>query len=394
MANNMKKQGTILLYDLMAQARSFPDTIVLGRGDPDFHTPTHIVDDTQEAIRAHASDFVPAEGILPLRQAIARRIKAINGIEVDPETEIVVTNGGQEALFLMVLATITQGDELIVPEPNYNTYIDSLRFVGGVKVAVPTYAKDDFRVSPEQVRNAITDRTRAILLVSPNNPTAAVISPNDMQSFLQIAIEHDLLILADDIYDLFVYDNFEHCSPASLPGGKERTLTLNALSKVYAMTGWRIGWIAGPSDLMQSVKSFKAAITGGTSILSQYGAIAALEGPQQSRYKMRESYERRRRTVLNALDEMGLSYGLPRGGQFVYVDIKSTGYGSMELAYKILQEQHVLVYPGSAFSEGSEHYLRITFLQPEEKLREGLERMKATIEQIKLETASVGPAIK
>ena len=381
MVNN-KKQGTDLLYDLIAQAKSFSDTIILGRGDPDFDTPPHIIDAAYEAMREHGSGYAPPEGILPLRKAIARRVKEVNDIDVDAESEVVVTNGGQEALFLMVVATVAAGEEMIVPEPNYNTYNDSLRFVGGVKVAVPTYAKDDFHVAPEQVREAITERTRALLLVSPNNPTAGVISPSDMRAFVQLATDHDLLILADDIYDLFVYDDFEHCSPASLPGGKERTLTLNALSKAYAMTGWRIGWIVGPADLMARVKQLKAAVTGGTSIISQYAAVAALEGPQEPMQAMRQAYVRRRRIVLDALDEMGMSYGLPKGGQFVYADITHTGYSSAELAQKILQEQHVLVYPGSAFSKAREQYLRMTFLQPEDKLREGLQRMKRAIESI------------
>lgn len=383
MANNdKKKQGTDLLYDLIAQARSFSDTIILGRGDPDFDTPEHIIDAAERAMHDHGSEYVPPEGVPALRQAIARRVKEVNDIDVDPETEVVVTNGGQEALFLMVLATVASGDEVIVPEPNYNTYNDSLRFVGGVKVAVPTYARDDFHASPEEVRKAITERTRALLLVSPNNPTAGVISPADMHTFVEMAAEHDLLILADDIYDLFVYDEFEHSSPASLPGGKERTLTLNALSKAYAMTGWRLGWIVGPADLMDAVRRLKAAVTGGTSVVSQYAAVAALEGPQEPMQKMREAYVRRRRIVLEALDEMGLRYGMPKGGQFVYADITHTGFSSAELAQKILQEQHVLVYPGSAFSKAREQYLRMTFLQPEDKLREGLQRMKVAMDSI------------
>ena len=383
MANdNKKKQGTDLLYALIAQARSYPDTIIMGRGDPDFDTPEHIIDAAEEAMLEHGAEATPPEGILPLREAIARRVKEVNNVDVDPQKEVVVTNGGQEALFLMVLATLSEGDEMIVPEPNYNTYNDSMRFTGAVKVAVPTYAKDDFHATPQAVREAITDRTRALLLVSPNNPTAGVISREDMEAFVQLAVEHDLLMLADDIYDLFVYDEFEHCTPAAFPGGKERTLTLNALSKAYAMTGWRLGWIVGPADLMARVRQLKAAVTGGTSIISQYAAIAALTGPQEPIKAMRDAYVQRRRLVLDALDEMGLHYGMPQGGQFVYADITHTGFSSAELAQKILEEQHVLVYPGSAFSQAREQYIRMTFLQPEDKLREGLERMKLAMEAI------------
>lgn len=377
-----KKQGTNLLYQLIAEARSYPDTIILGRGDPDFDTPAHIIEAAKEAMVQNHGEFVPPEGILSLRQAIAERVKRINNIDVDPETEIVVTNGGQEALFLMVLAVLDKGDEMIVPEPNYNTYHDSMKFADAVKVSVSTSAEDDFYIDPAAVRAAITPKTRALLLVSPNNPTAGVIAEPEMKQMIQIAEENDLIILADDIYDLFIYDDYKHVSPASLPGGKARTLTLNALSKAYAMTGWRLGWITGPADLMARVKELKAAVSGGTSIISQYAGLAALTGSQEPVQMMAETYKRRRRVVLDALDEMGIKYGVPQGGQFVFADISFTGMDSAELAQKILSEQHVLVYPGSAFDKARAQYIRMTFLQPEEKLREGLEKMKLTMKSL------------
>jgi aminotransferase len=377
-----RKKGTDLLYALIAEARGYPDTIVLGRGDPDFDTPPHIVAAAREAMTKHANDFTPPEGMPALLEAIAERVKRINNIDVDPETEVVVTNGGQEALFLMVLAAIGEGEELLVPEPNYNTYNDALRFARGVKVGVPTYPNEDFRVDPERVRQAITERTRGMLLVSPNNPCASVIAPEDVRDLIEIAQENDLLILADDIYDLFIYDDFVHLSPASVPGGKDRTLTLNALSKAFSMTGWRTGWIVGPADLMSQVKQLKAAATGATSIIAQHAALAALTGPQDAVSEMREAYVRRRRIVLDALDAMGISYGVPQGGQFIFADIGFTGMSCVDLAQKILTDQHVLVYPGSAFTKDRDNYLRITFLQPEEKLREGLGRMKLAMDKI------------
>ena len=377
-----KAEGTNLLYQLIGEARTYDDVIVMGRGDPDFDTPPHIVAAAKDAMVNHHADYSPPEGLPALREAIADRVKRVNNIDVDPSTEVVVTNGGQEALFLMVLAVLSPGDEMIVPEPNYNTYADSLAFAGGVKVEVQTYAQDDFRADPADVRAAISDRSRALLLVSPNNPAASVISPSDMREMLDIAVSNDLMILADDIYDLFVYDDFKHVSPASLPGGKERTLTLNALSKAYSMTGWRLGWIVGPADLMARVKELKAAISGGTSIISQHAGIAALTGPQDAVEMMAEAYRRRRRLVLDALDAMGMKYGLPQGGQFVFADIGFTGMDSGEVAQRILSEQHVLAYPGSAFSKDRKDYLRMTFLQPEDQLIEGLERMKVAMQNM------------
>lgn len=377
-----KKQGTDLLYELIGIARTFPDTIILGRGDPDFDTPAHIVEAATKAMREHGQDYVPPEGLLALRQAIARRTKTINGFDVDPATEVVVTNGGQEALFLMIVAALNPGDEIIVPEPNYNTYVDAVTFARGIKVGLPSHAENNFRVTPQQIRDAITDRTRALLMVSPNNPTASVISPEDTAEYLEIAKENDLVIIADDIYDLFVYDDFKHSNPSTMPGGKARTMTLNALSKAYSMTGWRLGWIVGPADLMQKVAKLKTAVTGGTSIVSQYAGLAALEGPMEPVKDMRDTYVRRRRIVLDALDDMGIKYGMPQGGQFVFADVGFTGMDVADLARKILVDQHVLAYPGSAFDRERGQYLRMTFLQPEEKLREGLRRMKLVIDEI------------
>jgi aspartate/methionine/tyrosine aminotransferase len=203
-----------------------------------------------------------------------------------------------------------------------------------------------------------------------------------VRALVKIAEEADLMILADDIYDRFVFDDYEHLSPASLPGAKARTLTLNALSKTYAMTGWRVGWVVGPADLIAQVKRLKAAVSGPNSIVAQHAGLAALLGPQDVVDEMHATYARRRKLVMDALDQMDIPYGMPQGGQFIFADISFTGMSSLELAQRILEEQHVLAYPGMAFGEGWEHCLRITFLQPEEKLREGLEKMRVTMQGI------------
>ena len=382
MSEQKKKRGTEVLYHLISQVRGYDDAIVLSRGDPDFDTPGHIIKAAKDAMENKLPEPSPAEGLLVVREAIAERVERVNGASFDPNTEIVFTNGGQEALFLMVVAAIGEGDSLLVPEPNYNTYKDSVTFARGQIVSMPTYAEEAFRVDPDRVRQTITPETRALLLVSPNNPAASVISREDQLKLIQIAQEKDLIIIADDIYDLILYDEFVHTSPASLPGGKERTLTLNALSKTYAMTGWRAGWVAGPADLMTRVRDLKAAVSGPASLVSQYAALAALTGPQDEANAMREAYSQRRRIVLDYLDDMGFTYGTPQGGQFVFVDVKHTGMGSIELAQRILDEAHVLAYPGGAFSEDMDNFLRITFLQPEEQLIQGLGRMKAAMDVI------------
>lgn len=377
-----KKEGTRFLYALIAEARTYPDAIVLGRGDPDLDTPPHIIDAAQDAMLNDPIGDVPLEGLLVLREAIAERLKEVNDIDVDPESEVVVTNGAQEALFLMVVAGLDEGEELLVPDPNYNAYNDAVGFAGGTKVTVPTYLEEDFRVDPERMRAAITDRTRAMLLVSPGNPSGSVIAPEDVRELVGIAEENDLIIFADDTYDRFVYDDYEHLSPASVPGGRRRTLTVNTLSKTYAMTGWRVGWLVGPADLVGVIKELKAAVTGGSPVFAQYAALAALRSSGETVDKMREIYSRRRRIILDALDGMGIPYGMPQGGQFVLANISVTGLKDMELVERVLSEQHVMIYPVSAFSDGWDDYVRITFLQPEEKLREGLERISLTIDKV------------
>ncbi len=370
------KKGTDLLYALIAQASQYSDTIVMGRGDPDFDTPAHIVAAAGKAMTENGNDYSPPEGILPLREAIAARVKQYNNFEVDPETEVVVTNGGQEALFLMTLAAVGPGEEMLTPDPNYNTYNDALRFVGASHVPITTTAESSFRVDPVAMEAAITPKTRAMLLVSPNNPAASVIAPDDVRALVKLAEARDLLILSDEIYDRFVYDDFEHLSPAAVPGGHERTLTLNALSKAFSMTGWRLGWVVGPADLIAQVKALKAAISGPNSIVAQYAGLAALTGPQEPVDEMYAEYTKRRRMVLDALDAMDIPYGIPQGGQFVFADISFTGMSSLDLAQKILEEEHVLAYPGAAFGPSWENCIRVTFLQPEDKLRDGLERME------------------
>lgn len=377
-----QEEGTALMYKLLDEAHDYKNVVPLGRGDPDFDTPPHAIVAARQAMLEHANQQTPPEGLLALREAIAARVKRLNGIDVNPETEVCVTNGGVEALRLMLLTVLQEGDGLIFPEPNYNSYRDSLRFVGGVLQPVISEPGDGFRMRPAAVRAAITDKTRAILLISPGNPSANVIQPEDMAEMVNIAIEHDLIILSDEIYDTFIFDDFKHISPAALPGGKERTLTLNAVSKAYAMTGWRVGWVVGPADLMLRFKELKRAMTGGLSVVKQYAALSALTGPQDTSRMMADVLTARRKIVLDALDEMGIPYGVPQGGQFLFADVSVTGMRDVELAYKFLRDQQVLTIPGSCFGSPNEDYIRIAFLTTEENLREGMRRIKCVIDEV------------
>jgi aspartate/methionine/tyrosine aminotransferase len=380
-----KLRGMPLTYALMDQARQYSNVIALGRGDPDFDTPPHIVEAARDAMRHASGERPPVEGLPALRRAIAERVRTYNGIGVDPETEVVVTNGGQEAVCLMTIAALGAGDGLVVSDPNYNTYLDALRFVRGERIAVPTFARESFRIDPARVRAAVdaAPSAKAMLLVSPGNPSAAVIAPDDVRALVDLAAERGLTILADEIYDRFLYDGAEHLSPASLPDGAPRTLTLNALSKAFAMTGWRTGWVVGPAHLMARVREAKAAITGGTSVVSQYAAMAALTGPQDSVDEMRAVLARRRRIVTEAFDDLGFIYGVPQGGQFIFADASSVGISALELALRAIDEEQLLIAPGSSFGEQWASHVRVTFLQPEDVLVEAMARLKRVVARVR-----------
>lgn len=375
--------GTPLVYSLMDELKRYPDGISLGRGDPDFTTPSHILDAVRAWLDAPEADLrAPGAVRSELLAAIAARLRAVNGIDVDPATEIVLTQGGQEALFLMAQTALGPGDEIIVPEPNYSSYADATAFAGAVSVPIKTRLDENFVLDPDRVRAAVTPRTRALVMVSPNNPTAAVLSPDRVKALAGIAEEHDLIILADDIYDCFLYDGHVHTSPASLPGMKARTLTLNALSKMYAMTGWRVGWVAGPARMIQQVARIKEATSGDVSLLSQRAGIAALTGPQDGIFEMQAAYGRRRRIVMDALNGMGLRYGVPQGGQFILVDISPTGLGSLDLARRLLEEGHVLVSPGISYGDSWNGFIRMTLLQPEPALSEAMRRIAHVVARL------------
>ena len=367
---------TSQVYALMQKAKSYKNHIALGRGDPDFDTPEPVLAKTEELLRRPKPASIPVEGIPELRRAIAERVARMNGINVDPDTEVIVTNGGQEALFLMVRSVIGKDDEIVLPEPNYNTYKDAISFAGGVRVGVPTKREDSFRADPGLVEAAVSSRTKAIVLASPNNPSGAVISPEDHREFVSMAERHDLKILSDEIYDFFVYDDLQHLSPATLPGARDRTITLNAVSKMYAMTGWRAGWLVGEAALIEPIKRLKAALNGGTSLISQLGALAALQTDDSVPLEMKRALVRRRAIVMQGLDRIGIPYGIPQGGQFIFADINRLKMGSLAFCEWILENCQVLLYPGATYGADFDDSLRITFLQNESKLEDAMHRIE------------------
>ena len=376
------ESGTELRYKMMEMAARLDDVIPLGRGDPDLDTPVHIVQAAKDAIRRGAAqELLPPEGLFELRQAISAKLLRDNGIQADPHSEVLVATGGQEALFLIVQALVNPGDEILMPDPRYTSYDGAIQLAGGKVVPVPTYQEDDFDLRPEEVEARITPKTKMLLLITPSNPTSGVISPENLIKLAEIAIDNDLIVVSDEIYEYFVYDDAVHLSIASLPGMAERTVTLNGVSKAYAMTGWRVGYVAGPAPAIAAMRRLKIAASRATSAVSQWAAHAALAGPQACIADFYRIYDERRQVMMAGLDEMGFIYGRPRGAFYVFPNASSVGLPAEDLCYLLLKEGRVLVFPGTAFGESGSQYLRISFLAPKEQLQEALARMQRTLAQ-------------
>ncbi|NLE77483.1 MAG: pyridoxal phosphate-dependent aminotransferase [Chloroflexi bacterium] len=374
------EKGTSIRYEMMELAKTLPDVIALGRGDPDQDTPAHIVQAAKDALRRGAAlQPAPAEGLFELRQAIADKLRRENNVLVDPATEVLVTGGGQEALFFLIQSLLNPGDEVLVPDPRYTSYDAAIHVAGGKIVPVPTYQEDSFDLRPEEVEKRIGPKSKVLLLVTPGNPTSGVISPKSIRRLAEIAQERNLIVISDEIYEKFIYDDAQHMSIASLPGMKERTITLNGVSKTYAMTGWRVGYVAAPASIIAAMRAMKISANRGTSVISQWGAHAAFTGPQDCVERFRRIYDERRQIMMQGLDEMGFTYGRPKGAFYAFPDASSVGISAEELSYLFLKEGRVLIFPGNAFGESGGQYLRISLLAPKERLQEAVARMKRTI---------------
>ena len=370
--------GTQLRYALMDLAKTVPDAIALGRGDPDLATPEPIVRAADRALRRGRLPVAPLQGLPELRDAVAARAAIDHGVAAGPES-VLITTGGQEALFLAVNTLLGPGDEVLVPDPRYTSYDQAIENCGATSVPVPTFAEDGFDLRAEEVEARITERTKALLLVTPSNPTGGILTADNARKIAALARTHGFVVLADEIYGRFVWPPYEAVSIASLPGMGERTITIGGLSKTYAMTGWRVGYVIAPSDVIEAMGRLKASTTGPVATLSQIAAVAALGPDQSSVDRFREIYLERRRILAEGLSEMGLTYGDPRGGFFFWVNSRGTGLRALELSYLLLQEARVLIFPGTAFGEAWGDYLRVTTLQPTEVLSEAVHRMHGVV---------------
>jgi aminotransferase len=355
-------------------AAGLDDVIALGRGDPDFHTPQHIVDAAKAALDANQHHYTGPTGIAPLREAIAAHLAERYKLDYGPD-EIVVTAGAQEAIMLTMLGLCSPGDEVLITSPRFTTYDTAVRLCGGVPVPVPTSEADDFALDVDEIERRITPRTRMFVLVSPNNPTGAVTPPDRIRAIAELARRHDLIIVADEIYARMIYAPNEHLSIATLEGMKERTITLNGFSKTYAMTGWRVGYLAAPADLVDMLTEPRHTLSINACTISQYAALAALEGPQEPIDAMMDEYAERRAWLMPALDEAGFTYGHPGGAFYVYTNVSSSGLPAPEFCESLLRETGVMVFPGTMFGDDSTDYIRISYLQPLPLIQEAVARL-------------------
>ncbi len=350
------------------------DVIALGRGDPDFHTPTHIVEAAKAALDSDKHHYTGPTGIPALREAIAANLGARYGLDYGAD-EIVVTAGAQEAIMLTMLGLCSEGDEVLITSPRFTTYDTAVRLCGGTPVPVPTFERDDFALDPAEIEARITPRTRIFVLVSPNNPTGAVTPPAVIRAIADLAVRHDLVVVADEIYGRLIYPPNEHLSIATLPRMRDRTVTLNGFSKTYAMTGWRVGYLAAPADVVEMLTEPRHTLSINSCTISQYAALAALTGPQEPIDAMIREYDERRRWLMPALTAAGFTYGHPGGAFYIYTNVSSTGLPAPEFCERLLRETGVMLFPGTMFGDAGSDYIRISYLQPLPLIREAMERI-------------------
>jgi aminotransferase len=356
-------------------AATMEDVISLGIGEPDFVTPEPILEAGVASLRRGETQYTSNSGTIELRRALSRHLEKLYGVAYRPEDEILITVGVSEALYLAMTATIEPGDEVIVPEPCFVSYAPEVSFAGGTPVTVPTTVADDFRVTAETIAQAVTPRTKALLIGYPNNPTGAVMTHQMMADIAAVAREHDLLLVSDEIYDQLVYGVEHVCVPA-LPGVRERSILLGGFSKDYAMTGWRIGYACAPAELLAAMRKVHQYTIMSAPTTAQAAALVALEQGEEHVARMRAEYDRRRRLIVDGFNTLGLDCFEPRGAFYAFPSIRRSGMSSEDFAMRLLEEEEVAVVPGEAFGESGRGFVRASYATAYEAIEEALNRIE------------------
>ncbi len=353
------------------------DIIALAGGDPDFPTPPHVVEAAFQAIQKGATHYpAPMKGIMPLLEAIAAKMEQENHLHCDPRTDIVVTPGGKWAIYLALAALINPGDEIIYLEPVWVSYPPMIKLAGGQPVAVSLSAADNYRITEQLLLAKVTPFTKAIMLNTPSNPTGRVLTWEELKAITKVAIEHDLYIIADEIYEKLVFDDHKHISIGSLPGMGERTLTINGLSKAYAMTGWRLGWLAGPTPIIKAATRMNSQTVSSAATFTMHAAVAALQGPQDFVEEMRLSYQARRDFMVKALNEIeGIACQNVEGAFYLFPSFPGSSKDSLGLAEALLDHAGIAGTPGIAFGSSGEGHVRFSIATAMGDLERAVERL-------------------
>ncbi len=374
----LKPSGIRKFFDIAA---TMEDVISLGIGEPDFSTPEPVIEAGIASLRRGDTHYTSNHGILELRIAVADHLKHLYQVSYDPFREIVMTVGVSEALYLTFTAILNPGDEVIIPTPCFVSYQAEVILAGGVAVEVPTNMENNFEPDPKLIENAITPRTKAIFIGYPNNPTGAVARRETLLEIANIAEKHNLIVISDEIYDRLVYD-FEHVCFASLPGMQARTILMGGFSKAYAMTGWRIGYVAGPQAFIDMLVRVHQYSVMSAPTISQYAALEALKTGEPYVQEMLKEYDRRRRLIVSGLNALGLDTFEPKGAFYAFPYVGNTGMDDEVFAERLLKEEKVAVVPGRSFGDSGKDFVRCSYATAYEKIEQALERMQRFLKRI------------
>lgn len=376
----IKPSGIRKFFDI---ANEMEDVISLSVGEPDFNTPWHIRQKAVETLEKGKTRYTPNRGFIALREEISNFINRSYQVEYNPQTDILVTVGGSEAIDLCVRSLINPGDEVLIPQPSFVCYVPITQMAGGVPVIIETKAESCFKLTAEALEEKITDKTKLLVLPYPNNPTGAVMREDELKSIAEVVKKHNLFVLSDEIYSELTYGDKSHVCFSAIDGMKERCVVVNGLSKSHSMTGWRIGYAAGPKEIISMMTKLHQFAIMSAPTMSQYAAIEALKNGEEDIQDMRQQYDMRRRLIVSELNKMGLPCFEPEGAFYVFPSVKATGMSSMEFSEKLIYSKRVAVVPGDAFGDCGEGYLRISYSYSIKHITEALTRIKIFLDELK-----------
>lgn len=383
LANSITRQKGSSIRKMFNMAQTMENVISFALGEPGFSTPQHIGEAACQAIKEGKTHYTVNAGIPELRNVLSEKMADRKGIRFNPDSEIIVTSGGVEALFLSFKALLNPGDEVIIGTPAFPNYFGMVELCDAKLVMVPLLEEDEFRYNVENIRKAITDKTKVIMINSPSNPIGSVTGEAILRDIAALCVENDLYLMTDEVYQDFIYGDVPYFSIATCNGMKERTLIIDSFSKTYSMTGWRCGFVLGPQAVISQMVKMQESIVSCVNTPTQYAAVAALNGPQDVLKIMLDQYNENRELMLNEINSMkGISLRMAQGAFYAFVNIKETGMTSEEFAMELLKKEKVVVVPGTGFGDGGEGYIRISYVSSKEDTIEGLNRIKKFTEEI------------